>query len=56
MFAVKLTSGFYLSTRHVSYNTTAFEEMAAADLIKITHVTAGLEIQITEKRIEYIER
>jgi hypothetical protein len=30
--------------------------MTVTDLIKITKVTAGWEIQITEKGIAYIER
>jgi predicted transcriptional regulator len=34
----------------------AIQELTAADLIKVTKVTAGWEVQITEKGIEYIER
>lgn len=34
----------------------AIQELTTADLIKVTKVTAGWEIQITEKGIKYIER
>ena len=45
-----------LNNQEIKFFDKAIQELTAADLIKITKVTAGWEIQITEKGIGYIER